>query len=439
MVSVPILIGISTYLLTEMPASVYTSEALVKVARTATVPALLAETVTYTAYDNMATQVLIIRSRPVLETVARKLNMVKQGEDPQNAFLDLRNRINAEQRAGSDILAIRASASLPQEAIVLTNAVVDAYIEASNAERDKAVNETVDLIKTRYDQVTTELDEAQKQLFAFKRAQANKLSLNPTMLFDLQQIQVQYRRAVADLSAMLETIARIKENKDYESFLQTYFVVDDATARQMTDRAVQRTTTWIELRSQREALLKNQTEGAAQVQALNDQMKIEEQRLVGQLNTLTNRLNIAIADYQRLLSTTETQQSALAEQPSLTTRLDDLTFRVKEKQESVASLRKQLQDAEIQQKENIEEVTVVERAQTANTEPNRSRTYRVLFAALSAMLIAVIVAFALEARGKPSEKRPSPAIHPPSAMTGAAAPPGSRDLSDIMSLTDDQR
>src|SRR5262245_19442237 len=205
-VSAPILIGISTYLLTEIPVPVYTSEALTKVARSATVPALLAEMVTYSAYDNMATQVLIIRSRPVLETVARKLNMEKPGGDLQNAFLDLRSRVTAEQRGGSDMLAIRANARLQQDAIVLANAVVDAYIEAANAERDRAVNETVDLIRTRYEEVTTELDEAQKQLLAFKRAQANKLGLNPTMLPDLQQRQVQYRRAIADLRAMLETI-----------------------------------------------------------------------------------------------------------------------------------------------------------------------------------------------------------------------------------------
>ena len=393
----PILMGISTYLLTEIPPPVYTSEALTKVTRSSTLAALMAEMVTYSAYDNMATQVMIIRSRPVLENVARKLNMVKPGEDTQNAFLDLRGRVNAEQRAGSDILAISGNSARPEEAIALANTVVDAYIEAYNAERDRAVKETFDLINRRYEQVTNELNDVEKELFEFKRAQAGKLNLDPTMLPDLQQRQVQYRRTVADLSAMLDTITRIKENKDYESFLQTYFVIDDPIARQMTDQVVQRTTIWVDLRNKREALLKYQTEVAPQVRALNDQMKIEEQRLVVQLNTLANRLKVVVADDERLLSTTETQQSVLAEQPSLTTTLDDLTLRVKEKQELVAGLRKQLQDAEIQQKEKAEEVTIVERAHTATSQPNRSRTYQALVGALIGILIGGIFAFVLEA------------------------------------------
>jgi capsular polysaccharide biosynthesis protein len=451
----PILMGVSTYLLTEIPPPVYTSEALTKVSRSSTLAALMTERVTYSSYDNMATQVLIIRSRPVLENVARKLSMVKPGEDTQTAFLDLRSRVNAEQRAGSDILAISGSAARPEEAVVLANTVVDAYIEAYNAERERAVKETSDLINRRYEQATNELNDAERELFKFKRAQADKLNLAPTMLPDLQQRQVQYRRTAVDLWAMLDMITRVKETNDYESFLQTYLVIDEPIARQMTDQAVQRATAWVDLRNKRQALLKYQTEAAPQVQVLNDEMKIEEQRLVVQLNRLTERLKVVIADNQRLLSTTETQQHVLAEQPSLTTTLDDLTLRVQEKQELVTGLRKQLQDAEIQRKEKVEEVTIVERAHTATTQPNRSRAYRSLVGALIGILIGGIFAFVLEAMDKSRGTMQDVEQHSNSVVVGniplldkkprSVPPPvfgagsrGSRDVSDIMSLTDDE-
>src|SRR5262245_32609694 len=169
----PILMAVSTYLLTEIPPPVYTSEALTKVTRSSRLVGLMAEMVTYSPYDNMATQVLIIRSRPILEKVALKLNMVKPGEDTQNVFLDLRSRVNAEQRGGSEILAISGSAARPEEAVTLANAAVDAYIEAYNAERDRTVKETFDLINRRYEQATNELNDAEKELFKFKHAQAS--------------------------------------------------------------------------------------------------------------------------------------------------------------------------------------------------------------------------------------------------------------------------
>src|SRR3954467_9670002 len=97
----PILMGLTTYFLTQIPPAIYNSQALIKLARSSTVSGLMAERLTYSAYDNMATQIMVISSAPVLEDIARRLNMVKQGEDPQDAVDELRGRVSAEQQNGS--------------------------------------------------------------------------------------------------------------------------------------------------------------------------------------------------------------------------------------------------------------------------------------------------------------------------------------------------
>src|SRR5438128_11293454 len=107
----PILMGFSTFSITEVPPPVYNSEALVRISKSSTVAGMMTDIVQYGAYDNMATQIMVITSRPVLEDVAKRLSMVKPGEDTQDAFDSLRGRVTVEQLNASDILAIMASGS----------------------------------------------------------------------------------------------------------------------------------------------------------------------------------------------------------------------------------------------------------------------------------------------------------------------------------------
>src|SRR4051812_22441439 len=79
----PILMGITTFLFTKVPPPVYTAEALIKISRSSTMAGLMTDLVSYSANDNMATQIMVISSRPVLEVVAARLNMTQPGVDAQ--------------------------------------------------------------------------------------------------------------------------------------------------------------------------------------------------------------------------------------------------------------------------------------------------------------------------------------------------------------------
>jgi polysaccharide biosynthesis transport protein len=394
----PVLMGVATYLLTEVPPATYSSQALIKLARSSTVSGLVAERLTYSAYDNMATQIMVISSTPVLEDVAKRLNMVRSGEDPQDAVDELRGRISAEQQNGSDILAVRGTAGSEEQSIALANTVVDTYIQHYKADRDKQWNETVSYIRRRNDEVTDELNQAQRALFEFRRNQGVNLTFDPNASIQLKERSATYEQRINDLESTLATITKIRQSKDYDALIEAYFLIDDGLARAMADEAARRASAWGEARNKRNALTAYQTDVSPPVIAAKEQLDQAEQHVAAQLNTLANRVQSLIADNKRLSESVDSQLASLSRQPELASQLDDLTVDVREKQDLANSLHKQLQDIELQQREQIDEITVVERAHSAATVPQPRRVYRSLVGVLIGILIGGVLAFVLEAR-----------------------------------------
>src|SRR5579884_4248039 len=392
----PTLMGLTTYFLTELPPPVYTSEALVRISRSTTVAGLMSE-IQYSPYDNMATQIMVISSRPVLESVALKLKMVKPGDDTQNAFDDLRGRVSAEQRNGSDILALRATAPTAEQAITLANTLVEAYVDKYRSDRDSKINETVSFLRKRSDQLTEELNQAQHSLFDFKRQEGYALARDPNRALDLQDKASQLKQKLDDLNTALDSINRIQESGEYDRLAQSYLTIDDGIAHSMWDEANKEAVTWLEARNKKEELLRSETEEHPQVRAADQQLKLEQTRMTSRLVNLAGRLRVVIGSTKASLDSNQKEQQTVDRQPELAAQLDDLTLTARDKQDQANAIRKSLEDAEIQQKEKVDDITIVEKAHSATTVPNPSRAYKGLVGALIGILIGGVFCFVLEA------------------------------------------
>lgn len=393
----PILMGISTYILSDVPPPIYTSDALVKINRVATVAGMMTEMVRYSSYDNMATQIMVISSRPVLEKVAQRLNMVKEGEDTESAFENLQPRVAAEQKSASDILAIRATAPSAHEAITLANTLVDVYIEKDKTERTQKINDAVAELTRRSAEVTEDLNETQRALFDFKRQERYALALNPNRALELEQKAAEYRLKIENHRSVRDSVTRIKEGKEYEALLQAYFPIDDSLARSMLDEANRRTTAWVDARNKRNSEAGFQLDTAPKVVVADAAVRAAEERLNTQLVTLAGRLNDVVAENQTFLDKTLKEHESVGRQPELATQLDELTLNARQKQEEANTIRKQLADFQIQQKQAVDEITIVERAHTALTVLQPQRRYRALVGVLIGILIGGVFSFILEA------------------------------------------
>ena len=393
----PILMAVSAYFLVETPVPIYTANALIKITRSSSATGMMADIYQYGSYDNMATQIMVIRSRPVMESVARRLNMVQAGDNLDDIYDDLKGRVAAEQQNASDILSISATSDRSDKAIELANTVVAAYIDKYNEDRNKSVTEAFALLSRRTNEIREERNQAERDLFEFKRQQGAKLALNPNLAAEAQQKLVQYRRSIDNDNAILNSVSAMKETKDFDGLVQSFFILEDPVAKTMYDYSQQRATNVIELRNTRTQHLRTLTESNIQVKQVETQIAEKETTAITALNRLIERLRTNIKDTEKLIATSEEQQKLVEQQPELATQLDTLTLTLREKQELATGLRKQLQDAEIVQREKVEEVTIVEKSHSATTQTPPSRNYKALVAALIGILIGGVFSFVLEA------------------------------------------
>jgi capsular exopolysaccharide synthesis family protein len=392
----PIIMGLATYWLTEAPPPIYSADALLRISRVNTLAGLMVEWVNYSAYDNMATQILVVTSQPVLEEAVYKLGLAKKGSNPQRAIDSLRSRVSAEQRATSDVLAIKAKAPSRDQAITIANTVAEAYIHVTDAENSKRLDETIQFIRNRLEDASVQQIHAEQVLADFQRANAAILYGNTPLVADAQEKEYQYRQKILDLKKALSVLDDMRQNRDYDAFMQSFFPTEETGVRALAENLTRLLGVRGELQAKRSQLLTYQTEQAPQVLTLDAQIQIEERRISPLITNLRRRISSWLSDYEKLLNTVVQQQDKITRQPGITSKLLDLQKAVKDKQELASNLRLRLQDAEIQQRERIQEATFVERSRTADPEAQRSTYYVILTGMLIGLLLGGVFAFVLE-------------------------------------------
>ncbi|MBI3939900.1 MAG: polysaccharide biosynthesis tyrosine autokinase [Acidobacteria bacterium] len=392
----PILMAVATFFMTAPPVPVYEGKALVKISRSSILTGLLVDYISYSPYDNMSTQILVVTSRPVLEEVAKRLNMMPPGTNPDSAVDNLKGRVNARQQGNSDILEITATGLSREQAITLANLTAEVYIKQSAAAKNKRIDDTVDFVGKQLALTDADLKEAEEAYTAFKQANGNALALNSTQTLEIQEKRFLYQQKMQDARAALTTLARVQQSKDYEAVSQALLQLDEPMSRTLGDELARRSSSMADLRNKKADLLRYQREASPPVIAVSAQLSAEERRLESQVGALTRRLTRVASEYERLDKVLAGQEADIARQPMLLRELEKLQTAIREKQEMASNLRKRLQDAEIQQKEKIEDISFVERAQSAGRLAENSRYYQALIGMLVGVLLGGVFAFVLE-------------------------------------------
>jgi len=174
-----ILCTISSYLfaLFASPEPRYRATSAVKVERVTDLTTLLYGRVSWTLWNNVTTQAVVITSFPIMEGTAKKMGLipekissaeVRNTERYLRIVTSIKSQVETEREAETNIINITATAATPKEAALIANTVAEVYHQANVEERNKKVRETREFIEKQLEVVEGRLQEAEQNLRTFE-------------------------------------------------------------------------------------------------------------------------------------------------------------------------------------------------------------------------------------------------------------------------------
>ena len=375
----------------------YQATAAVKFEQSTQMSGLLVEVLSYSSADSIETQVSLIKSYPILESVAKRLGRLPDmsaGGGPRDAksYWAVLDAINAKLRVtrvpSTSILEITAVSPNPREARDLANATAEAYRELNKSLRNSRVTEARRFIESQLKDVESRARRTEGEIWAFR--EANRIiapgAESTVLLSVFTQVRADIektRQQRLELEAIQDRLSRVDPARASERiFIET------------TNPAVQKLqTTYSDLLLERNSLALEVTNQHPRLQAIDDRMaeiRAEMRREVGaQIAMLRGReelLNRQIGELQQ----------KNRELPSVELNLQRLQREAKTNDELLAMLKTKHQEALIKEAEQIEEVSIVRPATEPDAPMGSESMNTFLVGALLGLAVGLVLAFIRE-------------------------------------------
>lgn len=363
------------------PKPVYDATASVKIERVTSMVGLFVEVLSVPGGDNLATQVVIIKSFPVLERAAKKLRLIPEdltSEQINNAekygrmLSELQSRIKAEQDGNTNIINVTVSADNPSAAQKLANLVAESYREESILSRNRQIFEAKKFIEEQIKTVEEKLKSAEESLNVFKRKK------------DVISITDEQRSAADRLAALEGSVRKIDmelKQIDHDSTVvkEGKLMSDKTMARIFPDADAQQSiisrlnARMTELLMERDNLLITLLPAHPQVKELDAKIASVRAEIKNQIDSKRSAL---IKKKEGTLSELNSVRGKIAFLPSTAMELGRLEREVKVNQELFSILKTKYQEVLIKEAEKVEEVSIVKRAIEPTSPKNPPMTLR---------------------------------------------------------------
>jgi tyrosine-protein kinase Etk/Wzc len=177
------LVVCSTIFFTTRQIPIYTTSCKVKIEQRKSVAEALTELITWSPGDEMASQANFIKSYEIMEKVAEKLKLIeevntedeteaeKQRKDPVRIAIikGLQGKINTEQVEYTNIIAISATSSDPEEAMMLVNSVADVYKDTHYENKTQEASQLKEFVEKQLNSYLEKLQESTNDLQEFRQ------------------------------------------------------------------------------------------------------------------------------------------------------------------------------------------------------------------------------------------------------------------------------
>lgn len=351
-----------TIALLQTPPPIYEASSAIKVERSTSITGLLMEAITFSPGESVATYAAYTRSWPVLEIAARRLGLIPPDvtseaarSSPQylQVITSLQKKIEAEPEKDTNIIKITARAGDPQTAAKIANSVAEAYREENILARNRQVREASQFIESQLMEMNERLGLSEEQLKAFKERQGGvPLSdAASAALSNLVAKEAEQEKTQRILDGVTREIRLLKESPDaaLKAGGQALFDPPDPSISKIN-------ATILEAQLERGNLLLTLT-------PLHPQIKQLDAKLAGLRADYLRELEARrLALEGRLRASQVAAQAARADlqgMPESTLEEARLQREVKVNEDLRSLLKKKGEEAQIREKEQIQEVTIV--------------------------------------------------------------------------------
>ncbi len=187
-----------------LQAPVYEAEAKILIAEQDAGAALLGTS--FNAYSNqperaLATQVQLMRTRPIAEATIKKLNLTMTPDS-------LLSRLEVSSVSQTNIITIRASASSPKEAADIANMMASEYVESSRERKRESLTQAATEVEQRLETAKNEVLALGRRLTDASKDEDSKVD---------QDMQAEFQIAVGMYQTLAEQLEQMRISQRLES------------------------------------------------------------------------------------------------------------------------------------------------------------------------------------------------------------------------------
>lgn len=384
----------------QKPTPIYRATASVKMEQSSTVSGLYMQTISWSEWDAMSTQIVIIKSFPIIEEVARRLGYLPEGissEEVRNTekyllvVLGLQGRIEAAQEGGTDIINITATSTDPKEAQRLANTVAEVYREENILEKNRRVINARNFIEEQLKVVGEKLRKAEEAVRIFQE-EHEFVSLGTktsTVLGQLTTAESEYNRVKAQLKSIALMLTPLKRDQALpDETTQRIFSENPTSAFASLNRQL------VDLNLRKAELLSVYTEKYPEVVEVKWRIEHVIRSMIEELLAQENVLKRKERALKEEVAALERQYLSI---PATGLELSRLEEEVVRYRAIYSQFEEKRQEVLIQMAEKVEEVTIVHPALEPRAPINPSKTKATAaIGVLLGLILGVVLAFVSE-------------------------------------------
>jgi len=397
-----LMLGIFSFVFATLqkPIPLYKASSSVKVEKSSTVAGLYIESLSYSEWNSLETQATIIRSYPIMEIVAKRLEFldealsseeIRQDNKYLNIVLDLKDKVTTTQEGNTNIINITVTSEDTEFCQKAANTIAEVFKAQNTYEKNKRAISARKFIEDQLKVVSARLKDAEEKVRTFR--EENKLiSLSDQsriVLDRLTRAEAQYGEVIKSLSEMELMVKQLKEQKAIPKG-----TLEGVVAERVGPIFQRLNTQLLDLNVKKDSLLLIFTDKHPEVMDINEQIANITKNMLSQLMAQKNALQRGADSLNEEIEKSRVQLKSLPESGLELARLER---NVKLNMEVYTLLEQKHQEALIKEAEKIEEVTIVKPALKPTSPINPPQTASVTFVGtVLGMILGLVFAFIME-------------------------------------------